>query len=110
MRCDVTDFHGTSRNVNSYGKRKKRSASSSAMFDQGHGGPPTEAGQDNQDVMVAGVIRISDKFELETDPKSESVWSEECKNENSHSASDKHTDDNNAGSRYGSLGSKSDEF
>ena len=56
VRCDVTDYYGRSNNLKSFGKRKKRSSSSSE-------------GEDNE-LMVAGVIHISDKFELEDSTKS----------------------------------------
>lgn len=61
--CDVTDYHGSSRSIASFG-RKKRSAEH-------------DLGKDD-DVMVAGVIHISDQFEqLQTDPANEKEWSEE---------------------------------
>lgn len=66
--CEVTDYYGRTRNLKSHGKRKKREAKM------------------EKDLMVAGVIRISDKFEL--DEKSvnrnedfaeapQGVWNEE---------------------------------
>ena len=52
--CDITDHHGSFQSMTSYGKkkRKKRSAKHEDV-------DPKE-----DDVMVAGVIHISDQFEL----------------------------------------------
>ena len=56
VRCDLTDYYGRSNTLKSYGRRRKKRSSSS----------PSSAtdGEDNE-LMVAGVIHISDKFELE---------------------------------------------
>ena len=58
--CDVPDYHGSSRSIASFG-RKKRSAEH-------------DLGKDD-DVMVAGVIHISDQFEqLQKDQTNEKEW------------------------------------
>ena len=74
--CDITDSYGSSRSLTSFGrKRKKRSAL--AEHDSNH-----DLGKDD-DVMVAGVIHISDQFELQNNndkaPKVE--WNEEVENQ-----------------------------
>ena len=52
VRCDVTDYYGRSNNLKSFGKKRKKRSSSESE------------GEDNE-LMVAGVIHISDKFELD---------------------------------------------
>lgn len=49
MQCDVTDFYGQGKTVTSFGRRRRRRRDTS----------------DKDDLMVAGVIHISDKFELD---------------------------------------------
>lgn len=53
VRCDVTDYYGREQRVQSFGKRRKRSS------------------DDEEDFMVAGAIRISDKFDLEEEQKTD---------------------------------------
>ena len=82
--CDITDHHGSFQSMTSYGKkkRKKRSAKHEDV-------DPKE-----DDVMVAGVIHISDQFELNDEAKDSSTeWFEDkvhCQQQqNSHFEEDK---------------------
>lgn len=56
--CDITDYHGSSQSLTSFGRRKRRS---------------TE--HQKEDVMVAGLIHISDQFHL-TNQEQDTNWEE----------------------------------
>eukprot|EP00095_Tigriopus_kingsejongensis_P006961 maker-scaffold406_size180810-snap-gene-0.27 protein:Tk06961 transcript:maker-scaffold406_size180810-snap-gene-0.27-mRNA-1 annotation:"hypothetical protein L798_11402" len=69
VQCDITNYYGKKQSTTSYGRRKRRQVDG---FDT----------SSDQDVMVAGVIRISDKFELAQDSGS---GSEAGEDEDTHS-------------------------
>ena len=91
--------------MNSYGKKRKKRSSKSTLFTHDHDLEHDYAGSkitdDKKDVMVAGVIRISDKFELDEE-NSQAEWenSGECSGENKfgeNSQRQKSEEEGNAG-------------
>ena len=54
VECDVTDYHGDNQRLSSFGRRKRRSVTDRRP----------KSLENDENVMVAGVIHISDKFEL----------------------------------------------
>lgn len=68
--CDITDSHGASRSLNSFGKKKRKKRS---MRD--------DTAKDDDAVMVAGVIHITDQFKLNQDSAS-TEWQTNCQNSN----------------------------
>jgi len=83
--CEITDYHGSSKSLTSFGKRKKRSSEHdfNHIVDAAVGDDTKK-----EDVMVAGVIHISDQFEL----NQESPFEEDHEEENEKSTT---TDWNN---------------
>ena len=60
VECDVIDYHGDSLRLSSFGRRRRRSVAPQQQRRQRH----SKSLENDENVMVAGSIRISDKFEL----------------------------------------------
>jgi len=88
VECDVTDYHGDNQRLSSFGRRKRRSISSIvAQQLQQPRRRQSKSLENDENVMVAGVIHISDKFELgdkTSTSKPSSEWNdvvhEDCSN------------------------------
>lgn len=57
VQCDVTDYNGNTQRLASFGRRKKREISN--QFDR-----QPKSLDNGENIMVASVIHISDKFQL----------------------------------------------
>ncbi|XP_059099096.1 uncharacterized protein LOC131893159 [Tigriopus californicus] len=74
VQCDVTDYYGKRQTTSSFGRRRRRRRRQIEGQDTGS----------KSDLMVAGVIRISDKFELASRKEQPDTLEREIIREDTH--------------------------